>query len=105
MRKFFSNKNRWAYPLSAIWAFDHIENKDTLYRGKASMKMFCESWQEHAKNVIDFEKKEMLPLTKEEVKSQQDTKVCYICQKRILKKVSKSKHYPKVRDHWNYMGK
>ena len=69
------------------------------------MKKFCKFWQEHAKNVIDFEKKEMLPLTKEEVKSQQDTKVCYICQKRILKKVSKSKHYPKVRDHWNYMGK
>ena len=69
------------------------------------MKKFCKSLQEHAKNVIDFEKKEMLPLTKEEVKSQQDTKVCYICQKRILKKVSKSKHYPKVRDHWNYMGK
>ena len=69
------------------------------------MKKFCKSLQEHAKNVIDFEKKEMLPLTKEEVKSQQDTKVCYICQKRILKKVSKSKHYPKVRDHWNYTGK
>ena len=47
----------------------------------------------------------MLPLTKEEVKPHQDAKVCFICQKRILKKVSKSKHYPKVRDHWNYTGK
>ena len=34
------------------------------------MKMFCESLQEHAKNIIDFEKKEILLLTKEELKSQ-----------------------------------
>ena len=25
-----------------IWAFDHIENKDTLYGGKDNMKKFCE---------------------------------------------------------------
>ena len=69
------------------------------------MKMFCESLQEHAKNIIDFEKKEMLPLTKEEVKLLQDAKVYYICQKRTLKQLSKSNHYPNVRDHWNYMVK
>ena len=28
------------------------------------MKHFCESLSEHAKNIIDFEKKKMLPLTK-----------------------------------------
>ena len=28
------------------------------------MKMFCESLWEHAKNIIDFEKKKTLPLTK-----------------------------------------
>ena len=32
--------------------------------------MFCESLPEHAKNIIDFEKKEVLLLTKEELKSQ-----------------------------------
>ena len=61
------------YSMSAIWAFDHIENKHTLYRGKDCMKKFCESLREHAKNIIDFEKKKMLPLTKEELKSHQDT--------------------------------
>ena len=30
------------------------------------------------KNIIDFEKKKMLPLTKLELKSHQDTKVCNI---------------------------
>ena len=33
------------------------------------MKMFCTSLREQAKNIIDFEKKKMLPLTKEELKS------------------------------------
>ena len=38
------------------------------------MKKFCTSSREHAKNVIDFEKNKMLPLTKEELKSYQDEK-------------------------------
>ena len=46
------------------------------------MKKFCTSLREHAKNIIDFEKKKMLPLTKEELKSHQDAKVCYICGKK-----------------------
>ena len=51
------------------------------------MKNFCESLRELAKNIIDFRKKKMLPLTKEELKSHQDAKVPYICGKRILKKL------------------
>ena len=43
--------------MSTIWAFDHIENKHTLHCGKDYMKKFCESLREHAKNIIDFEKK------------------------------------------------
>ena len=51
------------------------------------------------KNIIDLEnKKKMLPLTKEELKPHQDAKVCYICEQIILKKLSKSKNYWKVRD-------
>ena len=74
------------YLMSTIWAFDHRENKHTLYCRK---EKFCESLREHAINIIDFEKKKMLPLTKEELKSHQDAKVCYICRKRILKKALK----------------
>ena len=57
------------------------------------------------KNVIDFGKTKMPPLTKEELKPHQDAKVCYICRKRILKKLSKSVNYQKVRDHCHYKGK
>ena len=43
--------------MSTIWGFDHIENKYTLYRRKDCTKKFCTSLKEHAKNIIDFEKK------------------------------------------------
>ena len=56
--------------MSTVWAFNSIENRHTLHRGKDCMKKFCSSLREqHAKNIIDFENKNMLPLTKEELKS------------------------------------
>ena len=91
--------------MSTIWAFDHIENKHTLYCGKDCTKKFCTSLREHAKNIIDFEKKKLLSLTKEELKLHQDAKVCYIYRKGMLKKFSKSINYPKVRDHCHYTSK
>ena len=54
--------------MSTIWGFDHIENKHTLYCVEDCMKKFFTSLRQHAKNLIYFEKKKMLPLTKEELK-------------------------------------
>ena len=93
------------YSMSTNWAFDHIENKHTLNRGEDCMKIFCESLTEQAKNIVDFEKKKMLPVTKEELKSHQDAKVRYIYWKIILKKLSKSINYRKVRDNCHYTGR
>ena len=67
--------------MSTIWGFAPIENKHTLYRGKDCMKKFCNSLKEHAKNMIDFEMKKMLLITKKELKSHKDEKECYICGK------------------------
>ena len=53
--------------MSTNWAFDHIENKHTLYRGEDCTRKFCESLREHAKYITDFEKEKILPLTKEEL--------------------------------------
>ena len=55
--------------MSTIWGFDPIEDKHTLYRRKDCMKKFYTSLRVHAKHKIDFEKKKLLPLTKEELKS------------------------------------
>ena len=49
------------YSMSTIWAFNHIENKHTLYCRKDGMKKFCESLRVHEKNIIDFEKKKCYP--------------------------------------------
>ena len=66
------------YSMPTISGFDHIENKHTLYCGKDSMKKSCTSLRGHSNNIIDFEKKKMLPLTKEKLKPHQDAKVCYV---------------------------
>ena len=94
-----------SYLISTIWGFDHIEDKHTLYCGKDCMKKLCTSLKEHEKSIIDFEQKKMSPLTKEELKSHHDAKVCYIRGERILKMSSKDKNYRKVRDHCHYTGK
>ena len=49
------------------------------------MKKFRSSLREHARNILSFEKKKMLPLTKEELKLHHDETNCYICGKSSLK--------------------
>ena len=88
-----------------IWAFDNIKNKHTLYHGTDCMKKFCTSLREHATNEINFEKKKILPLPKNELKLHQDATDCYICQKRLLKKFANDKNYRKVRDQCHFTGK
>ena len=62
-------------------AFDHIENKHSLYCRKDFLKTFCEFLIEHAKNLIDFEKKKKMLFTEKELKSHQDATDCNGCRK------------------------
>ena len=50
------------------------------------MKKFCTSLREHATNVINFEKKNMLPLTEKELELHQDVTMLHLW-KKILKKI------------------
>ena len=43
------------------------------------MKKFCEFLREHAMKIINFKKKKMKLLTKEQQDSYANVKVCYIC--------------------------
>ena len=76
------------YSMPTMWAFDNIEKKHTLYCGEDCMKKICESLKNMQKIIEKKEKlkKNFLTLTKEELKSYQDAKVCYTCGKRFLKK-------------------
>ena len=64
------------------------------------MKRFFESLAKHTMNIINLKKKKMKLLTKEQQKSYQKTKTCYICKEKM-----KDKNYPKVNYHCHYTGK
>ena len=59
------------YSMLIIWAFDHIENKHTLYPGKDCMKKFCIYLRGYAANVINFEKKKNVTVIKRRPKTHQ----------------------------------
>ena len=82
------------------------------------MEKFCKDLREHAMKKINYEKKEMIPLTDEENESYEKEKVCYICKKEFNNDGNDKnefntdendknafKQYHKVRDHCNYTGK
>ena len=90
------------YSLVTHCSFDKTKNKLDYYRGKDCMKKFCKDLREHATKIINYEKKKMIPLTKEEKIYHNEQEICYICKKKFDK--SDKKNY-KVRDHCHYTGK
>ena len=54
------------YSLFTHCSFGTTKNKLDYYRGKNCMENFCLDLREHVTKLINYEKKEMIPLTKEE---------------------------------------
>ena len=52
------------YLLFTQCSFDKTKNKLDYYRGDDCMKKFCKDLREHATKIINYEKKDMIPLTK-----------------------------------------
>ena len=71
------------YSLFTPCLFDTTKNKPDYCRGKDCMKNFCLGLREHATEIINYEKRERIPLTKEEKKIHCRQKKCYICKKRF----------------------
>ena len=71
------------------------------------MKMFCKDLKDQAMKIINYEKKEMIPLTDEEKESYENQKICHICEKEFCtdKNNKEFKKMQKVRDHCHYTGK
>ena len=61
------------------------------------MEKFSKDLREHATKIINYEEKEMIPLTYKKYKSYEKQKVCYICKKGFS--TNNDKKYHKVRDH------
>ena len=70
------------FSMSTICSLRSIENKHDVYRGKDCMKKFCEFLREHTVKTINFKKKKMKLLTKEQQESYGNAKMCYICKKK-----------------------
>ena len=69
------------YSLLTHCSFDRTKNKLDHYRGKNCMKNFCLDLREHATKIINYEQKEIIPLTKKEEKKHNKQEVCHICKK------------------------
>ena len=85
-----------------------MENEIKYYRGEDYMKMFCKDLKDQAMKIINYEKKEMIPLTDEEKESYENQKVRYMCEKEFCTDKENKKEFKrmqKVRDHCHYTGK
>ena len=54
------------YSLITCCSFDKSKNERKYYRGNDCMKIFCGDLKEQANKIINYEKKEMIPLTDKE---------------------------------------
>ena len=73
-----------AYSLFTHCSFDTTKNKLDYYRGKNCMKNVCLDLREHAAKRINYEKKEMIPLTKKEKRAHRIQRRCDICKKGLV---------------------
>ena len=64
-------------------SFDKQKTEWNYYRREDCMERFCKDLRIQAMKIINYEKKEIIPLTNEEKESYEKQKVCYMCQKRI----------------------
>ena len=85
------------YSIYTSCSFDKFKNKLSYYRGEDCMKRFRKDLKHHATKIIDFKKKIMTPLTKEEEDNYNKENIFYICKKEF--------NNDKVRDHCHFTGK
>ena len=72
------------------------------------MKIFCKDLKDQAMKIINYEKKEMIPLTDKEKETHENQKIFYICEQEFCTDENNKKEFKlkqKVRDHCHYTGK
>ena len=83
-------------------SFDEKENKLNYYRGKDCIEKLCKKLKEWAMKIINYEKKEMIPLNK----SYKEQEACHICKQKFCMDENDEKYQNrrKVKDHCHYTG-
>ena len=85
---------------------DRSKEKITTYsRGEDILSKLCKELHEKALELINTEKKELIPLTPDQEKEHNECKRCHICNKTFIHNKN-SKYYKnkKVIDHDHYTG-
>ena len=85
------------YSLVTSNLFDKSKNERKYYRGEDCVKIFCEDLKDHANKIINYEKKEMIPLTNEEKESYENQKICHICEKEFCIDEDNKKEFRKCK--------
>ena len=89
--KILTQKKTLSTNLQDTHGVQYAKNRPYFYRGKDCIEKFCKDLKELGTEIINFEKKEMIPLTNKEIKSYEKQKVCHICKKKICYDKSKKK--------------
>ena len=88
-------------------SFDETEDKLDYYRGQDCIEKLCKKLKERAMKIINYEEKEMIPLTDEENKSYEEKEICHIFNENFCtdEHDENSKNRKKFKDHCHYKGK
>ena len=86
---------------------EYKDNYHTYYRGKDCMTKLSKDLLKIGKEILNEEKKDMIPLTDDEKIKYEESKQCYLCEQPFnTNKQSKYyMNYKRVRDHCHYAGK
>ena len=96
------------YSLDLVSSFDLEQNKHSFYRRRDCTKKICKDLKELTTKIINYEEKDMIPLTDSKNKFYEEQEVCHICKKEFCydkNEKNKFKLYQKVRNHCHYTGK
>ena len=97
----------------SIWAmftkcsFDEKENQLDYCRTKDCIEKLCKKLKRHAMKIINYKKKEMIPLTYQENKSYKEQEACHIYEEKFCMDKDDENYKSKrnVKDHCQYTGK
>ena len=85
------------YSIFTNCSFDESYNNLSHYRGQDCMRRFCKHLKDNATRIVDFKRKFITPLTKDEEDSYDKKNTCHICMKDL--------DSDKVKDHCYFTGK
>ena len=78
------------YVLSLLCSFDKTKSKHNFYRGRDCIKRFCSDLKELRTKIVNYEEKEMIPLTDKENKFYEERKnATYVKKSFVMIKMKK----------------